>query len=274
MLGCRSPTQAHLDLRTDALCVDVLATSLTAGTLASIESAEPVTVTKACATGHIGDLFVIPSGERDEPFAVRVVAGLNKSPEDCVRDGYVGGCIVARRSLRFIRNETLELPIALEVICRDVPCEATQTCRRGKCVSASIDDPSQCVSSGGCDVSAAGADAGGSAGSGSAGSGGASAGGVGAGSAGVGAGGVGGSDAGGTAGEGGTAATAGAGTEGGSGGSGGGGGNGGATGGQSPGGAAGAPATVPCGPVSCSAPMTCCSDVLGTCSLPGGACPF
>jgi hypothetical protein len=38
-----------------------------------------------------------------------------------VSSGYKGGCIVARRALRFIPEEDLHLPVELEVACIDVP---------------------------------------------------------------------------------------------------------------------------------------------------------
>ena len=152
--ACRDATQARITLTTDALCADVVETSITTGLPSAFESAAPVAVTSACDAGRIGDLVLVPSGGKEEPFAVRVVTGLNKSADDCIRDGYVGGCIVARRTLRFLPHRSIELPIELEVACKDVPCNATQTCRHGQCVSAEV-DPTQCLGSSPCDVSPA-----------------------------------------------------------------------------------------------------------------------
>ena len=151
--ACRDATQARIVLRTDALCEDVRETSIATGDPALVDPLSPVAVTKACESGRIGDLVIVPSADKDAPFAVSVVTGLNKSAADCVRDGFVGGCIVARRSLRFLPHRDLEMPILLEVACRDVPCEATQTCRQGQCVSASV-NPDECASARGCDVEA------------------------------------------------------------------------------------------------------------------------
>lgn len=159
LVGCRDATQTIVEISTDISCSDRPSTSITVGQLAGLEQRPPGTVTDRCApeSGRIGSIVLVPDDEKDAPFAVRIVAGLTKSADDCVADGYVGGCVVARRSLSFVPHTTLNLPIVLEASCIDVPCEATQTCRRGSCVSAQIDDPQHCTEPGGCDDGAGGA---------------------------------------------------------------------------------------------------------------------
>jgi len=104
------------------------------------------------STGRIGSIVVVPSGEKDSEFAIRVVTGMTMSPDDCVRSGYLGGCVVARRALGFIPHQSLELPIRMEASCLDVPCGKTETCHSGSCVSASIPNPRDCAEPAGCDV--------------------------------------------------------------------------------------------------------------------------
>ena len=43
-------------------------------------------------------MVIRPSRDDDGQFAVRVVTGLLMGADACVHNGYVGGCVVARRS--------------------------------------------------------------------------------------------------------------------------------------------------------------------------------
>ena len=136
-----------LEVTTDAQCVDVRGTSITVGSASALEAKAPAARTDACSSsGRIGSLAVVPSGDKDDEVAIRVVTGVGKSPEACIDDGYVGGCIVARRILRFLPHTPLVLPVHMGIDCLDVPCGATQTCFKGQCVPAKID----CTDSGGC----------------------------------------------------------------------------------------------------------------------------
>lgn len=162
LLGCQDPTEVKLSLSTDAKCADVIGTTITVGPLRELEQRPPVTETTRCAAdGRIGSLVVVPRDAKDDEFALRVVTGFYKTPQQCVDDGFLGGCIVVRRALHFIPHEAIDLPILLEAACIDVPCEATQTCRQGKCVSATLTDPLHCTDPAGCE-SAGGAGGGGS----------------------------------------------------------------------------------------------------------------
>ncbi|HEY5962175.1 MAG TPA: cellulose binding domain-containing protein [Polyangiaceae bacterium] len=160
MFGCREPTEAYLELATNAVCEDVVATSITIAQPGELEAALADTTTRRCSSvdGRIGSLTVVPADEDNDSFSVRVVTGLGKSPDECVADNYTGGCIVARRSLRFIPHRTLHLPIDMLAICRDIPCGETQTCKNGHCVDAKITDIDACLSAKGCDVFAPDAD--------------------------------------------------------------------------------------------------------------------
>jgi hypothetical protein len=148
---CREPTQITLALRTDAQCVDVLGTTITVGELGRLEERPEAATTDRCdpGSGKIGTLVVVPSGANDAEVAMRVVTGVGKSPEQCVKDGYLGGCIVARRAIRYLPHTPLEMPILMSVDCIDIPCGATETCFKGKCVPANV-DPEKCEQ-GNCD---------------------------------------------------------------------------------------------------------------------------
>ncbi len=152
VVACQRATEVSLEVSTDAICEDVSATSITTGSLESVEAKPPNAVTEACepSNGRIGSITIVPSGEEDAEFAIRVVTGLVKSPERCVADGYMGGCIVARRLVSFIPNQRIVLPVEMAVDCVDVPCGLTETCWKGECVSARIEDPTVCTDPGGC----------------------------------------------------------------------------------------------------------------------------
>ena len=151
LADCRAATYVTVSLTTDALCVDLRGTSIATGAPGDIEKLDASTTTERCnAKGEIGTIVVVPSEDSAAKFAVRAVAGVEKSPDACVKDGYVGGCIVGRRILRFIPHTSLTLPIELTLDCLDVPCNATQTCVHGKCQSAEVPDPSQCEEPAGC----------------------------------------------------------------------------------------------------------------------------
>jgi hypothetical protein len=160
--GCLDATQIELELTTDVNCADRPETAISVGTLGQLESSPPVAVTTACEaqTGRIGSLVVLPHDSKEGQVAVEVVAGIAKTAEECRRDRFVGGCIVARRMLNFVKHRSLRLPIELEAACVDVPCGSTETCRRGSCVSAEV-DPDSCLTGLGCMIDDAGDGSGG-----------------------------------------------------------------------------------------------------------------
>ena len=152
LLSCREPTQVIVELSTDIRCSDKPRTGISVGSLSDLETRPMSTETMRCdpATGRIGSIVVVPDANKETELAIRVVTGMTMTPDDCVRSGYLGGCVVARRVLGFVPHETLELPIVLEASCLDVPCGKTETCRSGSCVSATIGNPKQCTLPAGC----------------------------------------------------------------------------------------------------------------------------
>jgi hypothetical protein len=173
VLSCRPATQIILEIDTDIACSDHPTTGIAVGKLSELENRPMSAETPQCnaATGRIGSLVILPGDEKDKETAIRVVTGVTMSVDDCVTSGYVGGCVVARRALSFVPGETLHLPVHMQVSCIDVPCGATETCRDGSCVPATIADPNDCISKDGCDV--ASPDTGGTGGTATAGEGGA-----------------------------------------------------------------------------------------------------
>gem|GEM_PF-2841252 len=161
--GCLDATQVKLELTTDVNCTDEPATTITVGQLGEFEEVAPAARTQACSSGggRVGSIVVVPSGSAKGSLGVQVVMGIDKSPEQCVEDDFVGGCIVARRSLGFVQHRGLFLPVELEAACIDVPCGATETCRNGICVDAEIRDLDLCLREVGCDVELAGGGGGG-----------------------------------------------------------------------------------------------------------------
>ncbi len=77
-------------------------------------------------------------------MSIAVVTGLGKSPDECVSDNFAGGCIVARRRIRFVDHTTLTLPIRMDASCVNVVCPAQKTCEGGTCV------PVECAGTGTC----------------------------------------------------------------------------------------------------------------------------
>ncbi len=165
-IHCLAPTQVTLEISTDAVCADLDEVQITVGQLGEFQGLPPAATTNACdEEGRIGSIVVVPQ-EKDSSFGVEIVVGVGQPTEACIASGFVGGCIVARRSMSFVRHTPLELPIELELSCVDVPCGALETCRQGQCVSAVIDDPLDCAIPGGCEGEGDGPSSGGAPGSG------------------------------------------------------------------------------------------------------------
>jgi hypothetical protein len=152
LAGCREATEVDLEISTDALCADVTGTTITTGVVVEVEGLPSRASTLDCdaATGRIGSITIAPRDAKDAEFGIRVVTGLGKDPNQCVKDGYVGGCIVARRLVSFIPHQRIVLPVLMEADCRDVPCSAVDTCRNGRCVPARVPDPLACSDPAGC----------------------------------------------------------------------------------------------------------------------------
>jgi Kelch motif len=148
--GCRTATEISVVITTDAQCKDVRGTLVTVGKLGELETKPSASFATTCdaVTGRIGAVVLFPSGSDDEEVGIKVVTALSQPVEACVPPDYKGGCIVARRAVHFVPHTNIELPVAMQVVCRDIPCGATQTCQQGRCVSAVLSagctDPAGC----------------------------------------------------------------------------------------------------------------------------------
>lgn len=182
-VGCQDPTQITVELFTDVPCATVERNEVTlaVGVLGEgLEQKDPVATTGACAAGapsRVGSLVVVPGGEDDAEIGVKVVLGVNEGAQRCEAPEY-RGCVVSRRALRFIPHTPLHLPITLRASCENQACNPFETCVKGVCRPALIEDLDPCTKSSGCgeevleggSTSAGAGGAGGSGGAGGAGS--------------------------------------------------------------------------------------------------------
>ena len=155
LLACLSPTQMTVVVTTDVSCKDAPSALVIVGPLGDVEHGRPASSASArCdAAGKLGSLVIVPSGASDAVVAFKVVEGFaGHSADDCIRTGDYSQCIVARRALHFLPHKQLLVPVAMQVSCKGVPCDATTTCSNGQCVPATISDPSTCTQPEGCNV--------------------------------------------------------------------------------------------------------------------------
>jgi len=151
--GCRTPTQVTVEVTTDVPCSDTPGTTIGVARLGALEAAAPLSSKTTCTNGRVGALVIVPSGDRKDEIAIRVVTGVKTDPNTCVAPSYKG-CVVARRALHFIEHTELVVRVLMRSSCLDVPCREDRTCVKGECVDSKI-DPHACEGSG-CDESALG----------------------------------------------------------------------------------------------------------------------
>ncbi len=148
--ACLSPTQVSVVVTTDVPCAHMRGASISVGRLGGDGGIEdrPASSTKgACdSDGNIGIVVLVPSGKNDEEIAFRVVVGVDRAADACGPNAE--GCIVARRALRFLAHEPLTVPVPMRSTCVGVPCTPDTTCVAGKCVAATIADPTTCKGAG------------------------------------------------------------------------------------------------------------------------------
>ncbi len=158
--SCQQPTEVVLELTTDVSC-PLRSAQITAGAPDDVEKRRPNASTSTCSgagsRNQIGSLVLVPSeGNQRAALGVRIVAGVDVPVEACQPPDY-RGCIVARRSLRFLENKRLTLPVILRTQCKtslspgapSLACGTRETCVRGACVPWEI-DPAKCLGSSGC----------------------------------------------------------------------------------------------------------------------------
>jgi hypothetical protein len=147
-VSCRAPTEVVVEVSVDFSCHDLKGVTLTFGQLHDIETTPPAVQTTACSDdGTVGSVVLVPSGSDDGALAIKIVAGFGQPVDQCAQGG--PGCIVARRSLRYVPHTPLHVPVLLQASCAGVRCQDTETCVASACVPAAV-DPSTCETPDGC----------------------------------------------------------------------------------------------------------------------------
>jgi len=151
-LGCQEPTEAIVEISTDATCVDVDGTGINAGLLDGLDKPEFDTFTPLCKSGgEIGSIVLVPEEDKTAPFAFKIVTSVGGPLKDCVGDAVGPTCIVARRAMRFVPQTPFNVPVPMRQVCAGVACPSDQTCVDGICKSATV-NPESCIDPAGCDL--------------------------------------------------------------------------------------------------------------------------
>ena len=136
---CAEPTQIVVEVFTDACPTSgkpevIHSTGIAVGTAENIETRRPSSTREGCEseTG-VGTLVIYPSGATDAEVAIKVLGGVESTPDRCDPPGYAG-CIVHRRMLRFIPNVTQRATVRLTLACLNRQCPLGTTCDNGACV--------------------------------------------------------------------------------------------------------------------------------------------
>jgi hypothetical protein len=132
---CKQTTELIVRVRATS-CQDVLSTTITVGTLESVEKRLPSASRSGCdpTTGEVGSLVLVPSAGDDDEVHVRVVTGVGVSAESCVAPAFAG-CVVEKRTLRYEAGRSVIVEIPIDPRCRDVRCAPGEQCIAGRCAS-------------------------------------------------------------------------------------------------------------------------------------------
>ena len=144
--GCDEPTSIAVRVTSDLPCTALKGVTIQAGPPGAPARASETT-TSCRAEGDatvIGTLVLVPGGSEDANVSVRVLGGVDVAVEACKDETNFAGCIVARRTLRFVPGRETDLPIILRGVCKGVACDGTMTCVRGACATSVVSDPARC----------------------------------------------------------------------------------------------------------------------------------
>lgn len=149
--SCLEPTAARAVISSDVAWAAGRRISIATGSPETIGTRDPVAVVDTWEAPAVGDIVIVPSGERDSAVAIRVVMGVAADPGEC-SDAKPEGCIISRRRLSYVPRKELRVPIRLWKRCIGVACDKDSTCNAlGQCVSATI-DPAKCGTPAGCEI--------------------------------------------------------------------------------------------------------------------------
>lgn len=129
--GCLDPTEVTVTILTDVPCTKLQGTNIRVGS-SDISASVAPSQTQCTADGTIGSIVVLPNAALSNT-QIKVVTGVGETADQCDKDGYLHGCIVARRSLSFVSHSKRALPITMEQSCVNVPCDEQSSCVNGAC---------------------------------------------------------------------------------------------------------------------------------------------
>src|SRR6187399_2654429 len=138
-LECATPTALTVTVYSEVACDKVSAVALVGGvSLAELGQKAPSSVSTRCdGDGRMGSVVVVPAGAKDENVAFALMQRVDGQPADgCLDPLQAGGCIVAKRQLRFQKHNQSDMRVDLRLSCLGVLCAADQTCVKGSCVDA------------------------------------------------------------------------------------------------------------------------------------------
>lgn len=139
VLRCASATEIDVDIYSEIACDKNAEVGLVMGnTLTELTTNVVTSSADHCEPStRVGRVVISPSGDNDEAIALAVVTRNDGQGLDtCTEQNNYKGCIVAKRQLHFEPHTRLEVRIDLRLSCLDNPCGTTDTCVKGKCVSA------------------------------------------------------------------------------------------------------------------------------------------
>lgn len=142
LANCADATQIVVEVYSDACQapgrpLKLNSTNIYVGKSADIDTRPPSAVRDGCQTSTgVGTLTVYPSGAKDEEVAIKVVTGIDSSPDRCPAPGHAG-CIAQTRVMRFIPNTTQRMIVKLALACLNRTCPGGTTCDDGVCKQSS-----------------------------------------------------------------------------------------------------------------------------------------
>ncbi len=135
---CLDPTEIVVVVSTDVPCGSVNSTAIAVGPPGDDSRGVSAQTTSCASDGGIGTLVVTPSHGRDEQVEIRVTLGIGGTAADQCAAPNFSGCIVARRQLYYEAHRPLTLPVELQQVCLNNPCDPNSTCVSGACVDAGV----------------------------------------------------------------------------------------------------------------------------------------
>lgn len=139
--SCKEATTITLVVTTDIGCANLKGVAISASTPGEAEQVPPAVVTLECDGAEIGSLAIVPANEPNARVGVKVVGAVDGNVDTCAPANDYRGCVVARRRMQFVEHKSLRLPIALNLVCKNVPCDQESTCAAaGRCVSSTVSE--------------------------------------------------------------------------------------------------------------------------------------